>query len=82
MTTIPGVPTPVYSLPATVVVRVADAGCGVADFNGDGALNFFDVSAFLVAYQGNEATADINADGLLNFFDVSAFLVAYQAGCP
>jgi hypothetical protein len=82
MTTIPGVPNPVYSDPATVVVRVAYAGCGVADFNGDGALNFFDVSAFLVAYQGNEATADINADGLLNFFDVSAFLVAYQAGCP
>lgn len=82
MTTIPGVPNPVYSQPAMVVVRVDDAGCGVADFNGDGALNFFDVSAFLVAYQGNEASADINADGLLNFFDVSAFLVAYQAGCP
>ena len=82
MTTIAGVPNPVYSDPAMVVVRVDNAGCGVADFNADGALNFFDVSAFLVAYQGEESQADLNHDGLFNFFDVSAFLVAYQAGCP
>jgi hypothetical protein len=82
MTSIPGVPNPVYSNSAMVVVRVDQAGCGVADFNYDGELNFFDVSAFLVAYQGEDPQADLNGDGLYNFFDVSAFLVAYQEGCP
>ena len=53
-----------------------------ADLNSDGELNFFDVSAFLVAYQGLDPIADFNDDGEFNFFDVSAFLVAYQQGCP
>lgn len=82
MTTIAGVVSPVYSRAATVVIRVPTAGCGLADMNMDGQLNFFDVSAFLVAYQGQGTQADLNQDGLFNFFDVSAFLVAYQGGCP
>lgn len=53
-----------------------------ADFNDDGELNFFDVSAFLAAYLGSNTAADLNDDGQFNFFDVSAFLVAYNAGCP
>jgi hypothetical protein len=53
-----------------------------ADLNGDGSLNFFDVSAFLIAYADNDLIADFNADGQFNFFDVSAFLTAYLAGCP
>lgn len=47
-----------------------------ADFNGDGELNFFDVSLFV------QTLPDYNGDGSFNFFDVSAFLVDYQAGCP
>ena len=53
-----------------------------ADLNGDGALNFFDVSAFLTAYQAQSPAADFNNDGVYNFFDVSAFLTAFSAGCP
>jgi cytochrome c peroxidase len=53
-----------------------------ADLNGDGALDFFDVSAFLSAYGLGGIAADFNGDGLINFFDVSAFLTAYNAGCP
>lgn len=53
-----------------------------ADLNNDGELNFFDVSAFLTAYQSQNPIADFNNDGLFNFFDVSAFLVAFNAGCP
>ena len=53
-----------------------------ADLNGDGALNFFDVSAFLVAYTALDPVADFNGDGSFDFFDVSAFLTAYNAGCP
>ena len=52
------------------------------DLNGDGMLNFFDVSAFLTAYNAMDPAADFNNDGLFNFFDVSAFLTAYNAGCP
>ena len=54
----------------------------VADLNGDGALNFFDVSAFLTAFGNMDPVADFNGDGSFNFFDVSAFLTAFSAGCP
>ncbi len=53
-----------------------------SDLNGDGNLNFFDVSAFLTMYQDQHPQGDMNGDGEFNFFDVSAFLVLYQAGCP
>ncbi len=53
-----------------------------ADLNGDGDLDFFDVSAFLSAYNAMDIVADFNDDGMFNFFDVSAFLNAYNAGCP
>ncbi|MFK7760148.1 MAG: GC-type dockerin domain-anchored protein [Phycisphaerales bacterium] len=53
-----------------------------ADVNGDGSLNFFDVSDFLMKFQTGDLSADFNDDGLLNFLDVSAFLNAYGAGCP
>lgn len=57
------------------------SSCSV-DFNNDGVLNFFDVSAFLGAFSAQDSAADLNNDGLYNFFDVSAFLSAYSAGCP
>ena len=60
---------------------VPPAGCA-ADLNGDGMLNFFDISAFLEAYSRQDPAADFNDDGMFNFFDVSAFLNAFNAGCP
>ncbi|MGV6815470.1 MAG: GC-type dockerin domain-anchored protein [Phycisphaerales bacterium] len=53
-----------------------------ADLNGDGNLDFFDVSAFLNAFSAMNPIADFNKDGFFNFFDVSAFLNAFAAGCP
>jgi len=53
-----------------------------ADLTGDGELNFFDVSAFLSAFNDGEPAADFTGDGSFNFFDVSAFLKAFAAGCP
>lgn len=47
-----------------------------ADIDGDGELDFFDVSAFL------SANMDFDGDGVFDFFDVSAFLRAFLAGCP
>ena len=60
-----------------------DAGNGCpADLTGDGELNFFDVSAFLSAYNAMDPAADFTGDGIFNFFDVSAFLGFYNMGCP
>ncbi len=57
--------------------------CSIADLSGPfGTLNFFDVSAFLTAFNAGDLVADFNNDGALNFFDVSAFLQAFDAGCP
>lgn len=50
-----------------------------ADLNGDGVLNFFDVSQFLAEFA---AGGDYNGDGVTNFFDVSQFLGDFNAGCP
>ena len=57
--------------------------CSPADLAGPfGELNFFDVSAFLSAFNAMDPAADLNGDGMFNFFDVSAFLSAFNAGCP
>ena len=52
------------------------------DFNGDGVLNFFDISAFLSAFNASDPSADINGDGAFNFFDISSYLTLFSAGCP
>ncbi len=52
------------------------------DINGDGDLNFFDISAFLSAFNASDPVADFNGDGDFNFFDISDFLGAFSAGCP
>jgi cytochrome c peroxidase len=54
----------------------------VADLTGDGMLDFFDVSAFLNAFNASEPAADLDGNGVFNFFDVSTFLNAFAAGCP
>ena len=63
-------------------LRIESVGCSAnpADINGDGVLNFFDVSAFLSAFGNLEPVADFNNDGVWNFFDVSAFLAAFANG--
>jgi len=62
---------------------IAASGCSPADFAEPfGALDFFDVSAFLSAFGTNDAAADFNNDGAWNFFDVSDFLTVFGQGCP
>jgi hypothetical protein len=65
---------------ATIVATGTAPSCP-ADLTGDGELNFFDVSAFLTAYNTQDPIADFTGDGVFNFFDVSAFLNAFNAGC-
>ncbi|MEX0876274.1 MAG: GC-type dockerin domain-anchored protein, partial [Phycisphaerales bacterium] len=65
--------------------RVFDIVCGSdcpADMDGSGALDFFDVSAFLNAFDSQDPAADFNGDGNYDFFDLSSFLNAFDAGCP
>lgn len=53
----------------------------LADLNGDDSLDFFDVSAFLVAYANADPIADTNGDGEYDFFDVAGFIAQYNEGC-
>jgi len=64
--------------------RVFDIVCGsdcLADFDGSGALDFFDVSGFINAFGDQDPQADLTGDGNFDFFDVSAFINAFNAGC-
>jgi hypothetical protein len=48
-----------------------------------GAVDFFDLLAFLTAYSDQGASADLARPfGQLDFFDISAFLAAFNTGCP
>jgi len=69
------------TLGMSIITNGAVSDCP-ADINGDGDLNFFDVSAFLSAFAAMEPVADFNDDGTHNFFDVSDFLGAFADGCP
>lgn len=65
----------------SLVIDGAAAGC-VGDFNGDGELDFLDISIFLDAFTGGDLLADMNGDGELDFLDISAFLDSFTGGCP
>lgn len=54
----------------------------LADLDGNGSLNFFDIAGFLAYYQIQDPIADWNGDGLFNFFDFAAYLNDFNAGCP
>ncbi len=53
-----------------------------ADLDGNGVLNFFDLSAYLDLFNAQDPAADLDANGVFNFFDLSAYLDLYNAGCP
>lgn len=68
-----------------ICIIAPDCGPGfvcAADCNGDGELNFFDISIFLTEYNDQDLRADINGDGSWDFFDVSGFLSMFAEGCP
>ena len=54
----------------------------VVDLTGEGDLNFFDITAYILAFNTQEPVGDFNGDGLYNFFDIADYLTAFQAGCP
>ena len=72
----------VADLLAAIDLHSGQGGPCPADFNGDGVLDFFDISAFLVAFNAQNPDADTNADGVFNFFDISAYMAGFIDGCP
>lgn len=59
------------------------SGCSDADLAEPyGQLNFFDVSAYLAAFNSQDPAADFDSNGNYDFFDVSLFLGLFNTGCP
>ncbi len=56
-----------------------------ADFNSDGAVDFFDYDEFVQCFEGGTCppgkTADFNNDTAVDFFDYDQFVQAYELGC-
>ncbi|MEK6701519.1 MAG: alpha-amylase family glycosyl hydrolase [Planctomycetota bacterium] len=56
-----------------------------ADFNNDGAIDFFDYDEFVQCFEGGPCppgqTADFDADGTVDFFDYDAFVADFESGC-
>lgn len=63
-------------------ISIAETDPCPADLNGDGVLNFFDISDFIAAFNAGDPSADLDANGSLNFFDISLYIAAFNAGCP
>jgi hypothetical protein len=66
-------------LSANAVLTVT-GGCP-ADFNNDGAVDFFDYLDFVAAYDAELPSADFNNDGNIDFFDYLDFVAAFDTGC-
>jgi len=47
-----------------------------------GALNFFDISAYITLYNQQSQLADFLDDEQFNFFDIAAMISHYNMGCP
>ncbi|MCA9303397.1 MAG: hypothetical protein KC996_04680 [Phycisphaerales bacterium] len=50
------------------------SGSPLADINGDGVLDIFDVIAFINCVNTGAACADLNGDGVIDIFDVQLFI--------
>jgi hypothetical protein len=65
------------------VTAIGEPPCAADLAEPFGTLNFFDVAAFIAAYNLGSDSADLAEPfGTLNFFDVAAFIEAYNQGCP
>ena len=69
---------------AALLALVGPVPCNDADFAAPfGTLNFFDIAAYIAAFNTGDPAADLAAPfGNLNFFDISAYIGIFNAGCP
>ncbi|MEZ6319392.1 MAG: GC-type dockerin domain-anchored protein [Phycisphaerales bacterium] len=61
--------------------KFGDFPCPV-DLDGNGALNFDDINAFIEGFLDGDSAADLTGDGALNFDDIDAFVSSFLVGCP
>jgi hypothetical protein len=67
-----GATSPVFESPLNICA---------ADFNCDGAVDFFDYDDFVIAFETGDPRADFNNDTAIDFFDYDDFVIAFDAGC-
>jgi hypothetical protein len=84
----PGLQTPVTgitewngSIVAVGNGHVSIWGACRADFNCDGAADFFDYLDFVETFAAAAPNADFNADGVIDFFDYLDFAESFALGC-
>lgn len=65
----------------TLMPHVTFAFSAPADFDSDGALDFFDYDAFRQAWEAQDPRTDRNADGTVDAADLSLFLDDFELGC-
>jgi len=53
----------------------------IADFNGDGNLDFTDVDDFIADFEAGRISADVNGDAALDFQDFDTLIQAFEGGC-
>lgn len=70
-----------FGFPYSIRIVGASPGCG-ADYNGDGAIDFFDLLDFQNDHAFGRLRADCNVDGRLDFTDFQCFLQIHGQGCP
>ncbi|XVJ59366.1 MAG: hypothetical protein HEQ23_08165 [Tepidisphaera sp.] len=65
----------------SIYTAIADVPLCQADLNGDRFIDFFDLDAFIAAFEAGTLAADHNADGFIDFFDYADFITAFETGC-
>jgi Zn-dependent metalloprotease len=64
-------------------IEVLDCGTAcVADWNGDGVVDFNDLLAYLNDYNVSNPRADLNGDGIVDYNDFLEYLTLYNQPCP
>lgn len=81
----PGVPYTPPSVFAFQLLASNASGTCNGDFNGDGQVDFFDISIYIPCFVsggiGCDFDPDLNGDGNVDFFDVSILIQWYNFGC-
>ena len=55
----------------------------IADFNNSGTVDFFDLAAYIAAFNNQDPAADLAPPfGEWNFFDLAAYITLFNQGCP
>lgn len=66
----------------TISLSVPPDDC-IADFDNNGTVDFFDLAAFIAAFNNQDPAADLAPPfGEWNFFDLSAYITLFNQGCP